>query len=149
MRKKKKREREIAAVHTSSRWRYCQSCPDIPARESCPRCPVLAIVYYQSFPGSPVMCTIFCLSQQYCPACHLQPLPFCLSHSGDPFLDVLSSLYCPGCPVLAVLNRLSCSDRPALAVLTDLCWQSCSACSVLLALFRLSRSGCPILAVLF
>ncbi len=94
--------------------------------------PFLAVLYWQSCAGSPVLSFVL--------AVVLYAI-FCLS--------------CSPCPILAVLFRLSFSDCPAIAVLSgqsllsSLFCLSCSACPVLVVMFWLSRSGYLVLAVSF
>jgi hypothetical protein len=74
------------------------------------------------------------------------PVPFCLSHSGCPGLNVLfyqsSWMFCSGCPALPILFCLSCSVCPILPVLF------CQVCFAFPVLCVLSRLSCPYFPVL-
>ncbi len=142
----------------SKNYRYSIEKTDLTvlSRQSWPGCPVLAVLYWQSYVEDPVPGSLFCMTSSACPGSLVLHaifcLPFCLPYSswscsGSPFLavlfwlTVLSSLFCLSCRFPVILLRLSCSTSIVWKVL---CWQSCSDC-LILAL----PSACLIPAFLF
>jgi hypothetical protein len=91
---------------------------------SCPRGPVLAVMFWL-----------------FCPGCLVLALMSLLSSFGRSVLSFLTSSGWPGWPVPAVIFLL-----PTPAVLL---WLSCHSCLVSVLLFRLSCPSCSVLKVIF
>ncbi len=127
----------------------------VPPSQSCPGCPLPAVMCWQPGPANPVQAVLswqHCLFCLFCSDGPSLPWPalFYLSCLCCPILTVMSNrLSYPSSPILATLSGQSCQASPLRAALSwQSCYSACHAASALLrVLFCLSCFTCPVLPV--